>query len=99
MNTASKTVFWFSGIGLLITLLMLTSSGCNPVPDPPPPGATTCADVCHHGAELDCAWAKATPEGTTCTEVCEHARGGIPWRLECVVLAETCADAAACSRR
>lgn len=86
-------------IGALLALAVAVGGGCNPVPDPPVPGATTCADVCHHGAELDCAWARATPEGTTCAEVCEHAKAGIPWRLECVVLAESCEDANVCSRR
>ena len=99
MRDARDVTLWGSAIGLLVALALLALCGCNPIPDPPPPGATTCADVCRHGAELGCAWAEATPEGTTCEQVCEHAKGGIPWRLSCVVLAESCADAAVCSRR
>ncbi len=99
MKDARDVTLWESAIGLLVAMALLVLTGCNPVPDQPPPGATTCADVCHHGAELDCAWARPTPEGTTCTEVCEHAKGGIPWRLDCVVLAGSCEDANVCSRR
>lgn len=96
---ARRLTMWGSLAGLLAALSMMALVGCNPVPDQPVPGAATCADACHRGAELDCAWAKATPEGTTCEQVCEHARDGIPWRLSCVVLAESCADADLCGRR
>lgn len=88
-------LLWGSVIGFVVTLCLLVLTGCKP--DVPPPGAATCADVCHHGVELGCVWSDPTALGTACTTICEQA--AIPWRLDCIVVAGTCAAAEACGRR
>lgn len=82
-----------------LALLVLLATGCPPPKPPvPPPGAATCADVCHHLAELGCPAAKPTPKGTPCTEVCANIQssGVITWNLDCRASAPSCDAADRC---
>lgn len=82
-------------------VLILALCGCPaPKPPAPPPGAATCADWCHHAAELGCEAGASTSAGVTCEAVCLNVQtsGFAAFDLECRVHAASCDAAESCER-
>jgi len=79
---------------------LLVCAACPPPPKPPepPPGAPTCADYCHHVAELGCEAARPTAKGASCVDVCANVQssGAVAWDLGCRTKAVTCDEVDRC---
>jgi hypothetical protein len=77
---------------------------CPPKPIPPQPpihdGDATCADACARAREMECEFAKPTPNGATCEDVCQNIqdKGLFSLDLDCRVAARTCKQAEACEQ-
>jgi hypothetical protein len=76
------------------------NSGCPPVVQPTPPGAT-CIAVCINMAKLGCPSARPTAKGASCEDVCNtvQASGIVKWNLACRATAPTCAAADLCEAK
>lgn len=92
---------------VLLAFLAIGCQGCpTPAPAPPPvnpppvvadasatcSGTCTCANMCAHGADLGCSWARPTPAGASCVAVCENNQSAniAPWDLNCRSHAASC---------
>jgi hypothetical protein len=82
----------------IAALLLLLTACPRPAPPGPPPGRATCYTMCARAAELDCEFAKPTPNGAACVQVCDNTveSGLIRWNLDCRAGALSCDAMEAC---
>jgi hypothetical protein len=75
--------------------ILLAAGSCGTVTPTPTPSAD-CSTACARGRALGCPWSEPTAVGATCEAVCTASQPVVPWSVECITAAPTCAVAEAC---